>query len=200
MQKIIVAVTGASGAIFGFRLLELLGELQIERHLIISKSGLLTSHQELGIKKSDWLNQCEFEHPWQDIGASCASGSFIHDGMIIAPCSMKTLAEIANGITSSLISRAAEVTLKERRKLVLLTRESPLTASHINNMAIVTQMGGIISPPVPAFYIQPQSIDDLVNHTVGRALDLFGIDNSSVQRWNGLKAFQNNKPTPDINP
>lgn len=186
-KRIIVGVTGASGAIYGYRLLELLAQAEVERHLVISQAGLLTAHQEMGLKKDDWAALADFEYSCKDIGAACASGSFLNDGMIIAPCSMKTLAEIANGVSTSLVSRAAEVTLKERRRLVLMVRETPLTATHLRNMSLVTEMGGIICPPVPAFYTLPESIDDIINHTVGRVLDLFGVDNSAVKRWTGLR-------------
>lgn len=186
-KRIIVGVTGASGAIYGYRMLQFLEQAEVESHLVISRSGLLTAHQEIGLKKEDWTAQAAVEYPCQDIGAACSSGSFQNEGMVIAPCSMKTLAEVANGVTTSLVSRAAEVTLKERRRLVLMVRETPLTATHLRNMSLITEMGGIICPPVPAFYTLPTSLDDIVNHTVGRVLDLFGIDNTGVKRWTGLR-------------
>jgi 4-hydroxy-3-polyprenylbenzoate decarboxylase len=185
-KRLIVGMTGASGAIYGQRLLQALGYCGVERHLVISKAAALTIHHELGIGAAALRSEAEFHYASGDIGAACSSGSFITEGMVIAPCSMKTLAEIANGITSSLVSRAAEVVLKERRRLVLLVRETPLTASHLRNMLAVTEMGGIIAPPLPAFYIQPRDIDDLVNHTVGRVLDLFGIDSGTLNRWAGM--------------
>lgn len=188
MQKprLIVGISGASGAIYGKRCLELLRATDIETHLIISKSGILTIEQELGCSASDIKALADVVHAPGNIGASCSSGSFKTLGMIIAPCSMRSLAEIANGVTSSLLTRAAEVVLKERRKLVLLARETPFTLTHLRNMQSITEMGGIVMPPLPAFYSHPSSIEEMVDHTIGRAMDLFDIDVGCVKRWNGL--------------
>ena len=187
-KRLIVAITGASGAIYGVRLLEQLRVLpEWETHLIISNSGVLTASMELGIKRADIEALADVVHSVKDIGAAVSSGSVRTAGMVIAPCSMKTLAEIANGLADNLISRAADVALKERRRLVLLARETPLNLAHLRNMTAVTEMGGIVCPPVPAFYTRPNSLDDIVNHTVGRVLDLFDIDHRDlVQRWQGL--------------
>lgn len=181
--RIIIGITGSSGIIYGIRLLQVLKQLPIETHLIVSKAGQLTRSYETTLSAAELKSLADFYHPCTDITASIASGSFKTIGMIIAPCSMKTLAEVAQGISSSLISRAADVVLKERRKLVLLTREAPLHLAHLNNMVAITQMGGIIYPPVPAFYTQPERISDLVDETVGRVLDLFDLECGLVKRW-----------------
>lgn len=159
--------------------------------MIISSSGALTAQQELNVKKHDIENLADVVHRVKDIGASISSGSFATAGMIVAPCSMKTVASIAHGLSDNLISRSADVILKERRKLVLLARETPFNLAHLKNMMLVTEMGGIIFPPVPAFYAQPQTLDDIVNHTVGRVLDLFSIAHSGlVKRWEGINPSQ----------
>lgn len=187
-QRLIVAITGASGAIYGIRLLQQLRELpEWETHLVLSNAGVLTASEELGLKRADIEGLADVVHSVKDIGASVSSGSFRTAGMVIAPCSMKTLAEIAHGLADNLVSRAADVVLKERRRLVLLARETPLNLAHLRNMTAVTEMGGIVFPPVPAFYNRPRSLDEVVNHTVGRVLDLFDIDQHDlVQRWQGL--------------
>lgn len=187
--RLIVAITGASGAIYGVRLLaQLRASGACESHLVISSSGVMTAQQELGMKRGDIEALADVVHNVKDIGATIASGSFQSAGMVVAPCSMKTLAAIANGLADNLVSRAADVILKERRRLVLLARETPLNLAHLRNMTSVTEMGGIIFPPVPAFYTQPQTIDDIVNHTVGRLLDLFSIPHSDlVRRWEGMQ-------------
>ncbi len=187
-QRLIIAITGASGSIYGVRLLQQLQLLNnIETHLIVSDSGALTAYQELGIKRKELESLAGVVHSVRDIGASISSGSYRTAGMIVIPCSMKSLASIANGYADNLVSRAADVVLKERRKLVLVTRETPLNLAHLHNMTKVTEMGGIICPPVPAFYNKPNSIDDLVNHTVGRVMDLLSISsNHLVKRWEGL--------------
>lgn len=187
-QRLIVAITGASGAIYGVRLLEQLRALpEWETHLVLSNAGVLTASEELGIKRADIEALADVVHSVKDIGAAVSSGSFRTAGMVIAPCSMKTLAEIAHGLADNLVSRAADVVLKERRRLVLLARETPLNLAHLRNMTAVTEMGAIVFPPVPAFYTRPSSLDDVVNHTVGRVLDLFDIDHHDlVQRWQGL--------------
>lgn len=196
-QRLIVAITGASGAIYGVRLLEQLRAMPFwETHLVISNAGVLTASEELGLKRNDIEALADVVHNVKDIGAAVSSGSFRTAGMVIAPCSMKTLAEIANGFADNLISRAADVVLKERRRLVLLARETPLNLAHLRNMTAVTEMGGIVFPPVPAFYTRPGSLDDVVNHTVGRVLDLFDIDHHDlVQRWHGLTGAENKDPT-----
>lgn len=183
-NRLIVGISGASGIIYGIRLLEILHSLPIETHVIISKSAQLTREYETEFSAEDIKKLADVYHPINDIGASIASGSFKTMGMIIAPCSMKTLAEIAHGISSNLIGRAADVVLKERRKLVLMTRESPLHLGHLENMVRVTQQGGIICPMMPAFYNKPQTVDDIINHSVGRVLDLFDLDAGIVKRWN----------------
>lgn len=186
--RLIVAITGASGAIFGVRILEQLrASGACETHLVMSASGALTATQELSMKRADIEALADVVHNVKDIGATIASGSFICAGMVIAPCSMKTLASIAHGFADNLVSRAADVILKERRKLVLMARETPLNLAHLRNMTAVTEMGGIVCPPVPAFYTQPQTLDDMVNHTVGRVLDLFSIPHADlVKRWEGI--------------
>ncbi|HEV7717545.1 MAG TPA: UbiX family flavin prenyltransferase [Arsenicitalea sp.] len=184
--RIIVGISGASGAIYGVRSLEMLRELGVETHLVISKSGVLTIEQELGVSAASVKHLADHVHAPGNIGAACASGSFQTLGMIVAPCSMRSLGEIANAVSSSLLTRSAEVVLKERRRLVLLTREAPLTNAHLKNMLAVSEMGGIIMPPVPAFYAHPKSIDEMVDHTVSRALDLFGLDTGKAVRWHGL--------------
>jgi polyprenyl P-hydroxybenzoate/phenylacrylic acid decarboxylase-like protein len=196
-QRLIVAITGASGAIYGVRLLEQLRAMPFwETHLVISNAGVLTASEELGLKRNDIEALADVVHNVKDIGAAVSSGSFRTAGMVIAPCSMKTLAEIANGFADNLISRAADVVLKERRRLVLLARETPLNLAHLRNMTAVTEMGGIVFPPVPAFYTRPSSLDDVVNHTVGRVLDLFDIDHRDlVQRWHGLTGAENKDHT-----
>ncbi|MEQ8294858.1 MAG: UbiX family flavin prenyltransferase [Nitratireductor sp.] len=186
-KRLIVGISGASGAIYGIRLLEILRALDIETHLIVSNAARITLAMETDSTIAEVEKLAAVVHSNKDIGAACSSGSFRTLGMIVAPCSVKTLAEIASGVTSSLLARAADVTLKERRKLVLMLRETPLHLGHIRSMAQATEAGAIICPPVPAFYAKPQTLDDMVNHTVGRVLDLFDIDAGLVRRWDGLK-------------
>lgn len=187
MKRIIVAVTGATGAIYGLRLLEMLRELpEWESHLIISKAGLLNIQTELDISSALFEAAADVVHNVANIGASIASGSFITDGMIVAPCSMRTLAAIAQGYSDNLVTRAADVVIKERRRLVLMTRETPLNLAHLRNMAAITEMGGIIAPPAPAFYFKPTSLDDIINHSCTRILDLFGIVRQEARRWEGI--------------
>lgn len=181
--RLIIGISGSSGIVYGIRLLQILQRMPIETHLVVSKAGQLTRTYETSLSAEQLRSLADVYHPIGDITASIASGSFKTLGMIIAPCSMKTLGEIAHGVGNTLLARAADVVLKERRQLVLLTREAPLHLGHLNNMVQITQMGGIIYPPVPAFYNHPQTIDDLVNDTVGRILDLFDLDSGLVKRW-----------------
>jgi flavin prenyltransferase len=182
-HRMVVGISGASGFVYGVRLLELLRARDLETHLIISRAALLTMTHETHYKLADVSALATTTHRCDDLAASIASGSFRTMGMIVAPCSMKTLAEIANGMSLSLISRAADVTLKERRPLVLLARETPLTLAHLRNMTAVTEMGAIVAPPVPAFYTRPQSLEQVIDHTLGRVLDLFGLETGTVTRW-----------------
>jgi 4-hydroxy-3-polyprenylbenzoate decarboxylase len=187
-RKLIVAITGATGVIYGVRLLQALRELpDVQSHLLISEAGVLNLHQELDFNRKDVEALADVVHNVRDVGASIASGSFQSDGMIIAPCSMKTLAAVANGLSDNLITRAADVALKERRRLVLMVRETPFNLAHLRNMTSVTEMGGIIFPPLPGFYHKPQSIQEMVDHTVGRVLDLYALPHHLTPRWNGLK-------------
>ncbi|PLZ01421.1 3-octaprenyl-4-hydroxybenzoate carboxy-lyase [Burkholderia sp. WAC0059] len=187
-RRLIVAITGATGAIYGVRALDLLRRQGgIETHLLISPAGWLNIRHELGLAKDDLHPRADVVHSVRDVGASIASGSFATDGMIVAPCSMKTLASIAHGLSDNLIARAADVTLKERRRLVLLVRETPLNLAHLRNMTAVTEMGGVIFPPLPAFYNQPGSIDEMVDHTIARALDLFALGPARAPAWPGLR-------------
>ena len=182
-------MTGATGAVYGMRLLEELRRVGgIETHIVISKSGALSAAAELDVGRRELEALGDVPHGEKDIGASIASGSFKTDGMIIAPCSMRTLAAIATGVTDNLVTRAADVALKERRRLVLLARETPLTLVHLRNMVTVTEMGGVIFPPVPAFYAKLDSLEAMVDQTVGRVLDLFAIDSPLVRRWAGVSA------------
>jgi 4-hydroxy-3-polyprenylbenzoate decarboxylase len=186
-RRLIVAITGATGVIYGIRLLQALRETGVETHLLISEAGVLNLHQELDMNRKDVEVLADVIHNVRDIGASIASGSFQSDGMIVAPCSMKTLAAVAHGLSDNLISRAADVTLKERRRLVLMVRETPFNLAHLRNMTAVTEMGGIIFPPLPGFYHRPATIDDMIDHTIGRVLDLFAIPHTLTPRWTGLK-------------
>ena len=188
MKRLIVAITGASGSIYGLRILEAKRDVEgWSTDLVVSASALVTMTQELDRTRQKVESLATRVHNVRDIGASIASGSYASEGMVVAPCSMKTLAAIAHGFSDNLVTRAADVVLKERRRLVLLPRETPLNLAHLRNMVAVTEMGAIVCPPVPAFYNRPATIDDLVDHTVGRVLDLFGIGNHGmVKRWNGL--------------
>ena len=187
-KRLIVAMTGATGSIYGVRILETLRAIGgWETHFIVSDAGALNAWYDLKLSRKDLANLADVVHNVRDVGASISSGSFITAGMVIAPCSMKTLAAVAHGFSDNLISRAADVVLKERRRLVLITREAPLNLAHIRNMAAVTEMGGVIFPPVPAFYSRAKTIDALVNHTVGRVLDLFGVAYEGIARWKGMK-------------
>jgi len=186
-RRLIIAITGASGTLYGVRLLQRLrARGDVETHLILSSAGVLNAWQELDMKRADVEALADVVHSANDIGASIASGSFLTEGMIIAPCSMKTLAAVAHALSDSLIARAADVCLKERRRVVLLAREAPLNLAHIRNMEAVTLMGGVIFPPVPALYQRPASIEEMVEHTVERVLDLFCMGSAGAARWSGM--------------
>lgn len=185
--RLVVGITGASGAIYGIRLLQLLKEAGVQTHLIMSRAACLTLAYETHFKVADVEAMADVVHSNQDIGASCSSGSFRTLGMIIAPCSTKTMSEIASGVTANLISRSADVALKERRRLVLLVRETPYHLGHIKTMVAVTEAGAIVYPPVPAFYSKPETLTDMVDHTLGRVFDLFDLDLGIVKRWSGKK-------------
>jgi 4-hydroxy-3-polyprenylbenzoate decarboxylase len=182
-KRLIVGISGASGVIYGVRLLELLKRAGIESHLVMTKAAEMTLGYEMDLKAKDVRDLATVAHPIGDIGASISSGSFKTLGMVIAPCSIRTMSEIATGVTSSLMSRAADVVLKERRRLVLGVRETPLHGGHLRTLLQLSDMGAVIAPVVPAFYNRPETIDDLINHTVGRMLDLFDIDAGIVKRW-----------------
>jgi 4-hydroxy-3-polyprenylbenzoate decarboxylase len=189
MKRLVIAMTGASGAVYGVRLLEQLRETPgVETHLMISDAAALNLHHELDLKRKEIEALADVVHSVRDIGACVASGSFHSDGMVIAPCSMKTLASVAHGMCDNLITRAADVMLKERRRLVLMVRETPFNLAHLRNMTAVTEMGGIIFPPLPALYQRPRTVAEMVDHTVGRVLDLFSIEQSLAPQWQGLKA------------
>ncbi len=188
MRRLIVAITGATGALYAVRLLEKLRALDgIETHLVVSSAGWLSIQHELSLDRPAIEALADVVHNVRDVGANIASGSFATEGMIVAPCSMKTLASIAHGLSDNLIARAADVVLKERRRLVLMVRETPLNLAHLRNMTAVTEMGGVIFPPLPAFYEKPQSIDDIVDHTSSRVLDLFALGPALTKGWPGLR-------------
>ncbi len=187
VKRLIVGITGASGAVYGVHLLRILREVDhIETHLVISDAAVLTLRHEMGLSVNEVCFLADKTYQINEMTAAIASGSFHSDGMIIAPCSMKTLSAVANGFCHNLITRAADVTLKERRRLVLVTRETPLNLAHIRNMQSVTEMGGIIYPPVPAFYCHPVTVDDIVDQTIRRVLTLFGITDDRIIRWEGV--------------
>ncbi|MFA4894191.1 UbiX family flavin prenyltransferase [Brevundimonas sp.] len=185
--RLIVGISGASGVIYGVRVLDALRELGVESHLVVTRAALLTLSQETDLSADDLLGRADVSHRLNDVGASIASGSFRTMGMIIAPCSVRTMSEIATGVTSTLLTRAADVVLKERRPLVLMVRETPLHLGHLRTMTALAEMGAILAPPLPAFYTKPASIAEIVDQSVGRALDLFGLDWAAVRRWDGLK-------------
>jgi flavin prenyltransferase len=188
-RRLIIAITGATGAIYGVRLLQTLRKLGgVESHLLISSAGWLNIQHELQLSREDVHPLADVVHPVRDVGASIASGSFATDGMIVAPCSMKTLASIAHGLSDNLIARAADVTLKERRRLVLMVRETPFNLAHLRNMTAVTEMGGVIFPPLPAFYNRPETIDQMIDDTVARVLDLFALGPALASAWQGLNS------------
>ena len=182
-DRLIVGISGASGVVYGIRLLEALGELGVESHLVISKAGQLTISCETPLTPKAVAAKADFSYAVGDVAAPIASGSFRTKGMIVAPCSVRTMSEIATGVTTTLLTRAADVVLKEHRTLVLMVRESPLHLGHLRTMAALAEMGAVILPPVPAFYASPKTLEDLVNHTVARALDSFGYDWPKAKRW-----------------
>lgn len=184
--RVVVGITGATGAVYAVRILQRLKEIGHETHLVASPAGILNVHHELGLDRKALEGLADAAYSPSDVGATIASGSFATAGMVIAPCSMKTLAAVAHGYCDNLLARAADVTLKERRRLILMVRETPFNLAHLRNMVAVTEMGGIVFPPLPAFYHRPQTIDDLVGDTVERVLALFGIDAATPRSWSGL--------------
>ena len=182
-SRLIVGISGASGVVYGIRLLEALKALPVETHLVMTRTAEITLAHETDMKVSDVRRLADVAYKIDDLAAAISSGSFRTMGMVVVPCSMRSLGEIAHGITSNLLTRAADVVLKERRKLVLVARETPLHAIHLRNMTTLAEMGAIIAPPVPAFYTRPKTLDDIVDHTVGRVLDLFDLDSGKVKRW-----------------
>lgn len=185
-RRLIVGLTGASGAVHGVRLLQRARSLGVETHLVATPAGILNVHHELGLDRRELEALATQAHAPGDVGACIASGSFATDAMVIAPCSMKTLAAVAHGLGDNLLTRAADVTLKERRRLLLMVRETPFNLAHLRNMTSVTEMGGIIFPPLPAFYHRPKTLDDIIDDTVERALALLGLDDAQPRAWNGL--------------
>lgn len=183
---LVVGISGASGIVHGVRILDACRDLEVETHLVVSRAAVLTLAQETDLSIDALGAKATVVHRIGDVGAAVASGSFITRGMVVAPCSVRSLAEIASGVTSSLLTRAADVTLKERRRLVLMVRETPLHLGHLRNMAAVTEMGAIVAPPLPAFYARPRDLAEMVDQTVGRVLDLFGLDWGRARRWSGL--------------
>ena len=192
-SRLIVGISGASGAIYGVRLLQALQDLPVETHLVMSKAAEMTLAYETEFKAKDVRALADRWYPVADVGAAISSGSFQTLGMIIAPCSVRSMAEIATGVTTNLLTRAADVVLKERRRLVLMVRESPLHIGHLRNLTALSEMGAIVAPPLPAFYTKPQTVADIVDHSVGRVLDLMGIDSGLVKRWG--EAVPKAKPT-----
>lgn len=182
-QRLIVGISGASGVRYGIRMLETLRDLPVESHLVLSKAAELTIAYETDLKIAEVTALADVTYPVGDLGAAVSSGSFQTLGMVVAPCSVRSMSEIASGVTSNLLTRAADVVLKERRRLVLMLRETPLHTGHLRSMLALSEMGAVIAPPVPGFYANPGSIDDLVDHTVGRVLDLFGLESGKVKRW-----------------
>ncbi|MDH0623708.1 UbiX family flavin prenyltransferase [Pseudomonas chengduensis] len=183
MPRLIVGISGASGAIYGVRLLELLQDTPIETHLVVSKSALITLAHETELSWSQLKGLADVSYSNQDIGAAIASGSFKTMGMVIAPCSVRSMSEIASGVTSTLLTRAADVVLKERRRLVLMVRETPLHRNHLRSLTELAELGAVIAPPVPAFYAKPSCLEEMVDHTLGRVLDMFDIELGIVRRW-----------------
>jgi flavin prenyltransferase len=185
-DRVVVGITGATGAVYGVRLLERLRVLGRETHLVVTPAGVLNAHHELGLDRRSLEAMADVSYPSADVGAAIASGSFATAAMVVAPCSMRTLAAVAVGLSDNLLSRAADVTLKERRRLVLMVRETPFNLAHLRNMTAATEMGAVIFPPLPAFYHRPQTIDDLVDDTVERVLATIGIAGAAPKPWAGL--------------
>lgn len=184
-RRIVVGISGASGIVYGVRALQLLRDSGVQTHLVMSKSAELTLHYEMDMSLAAIHSLASEVHPIKNVGASIASGSFRTAGMLVAPCSVRTMSEIATGVTSSLLTRAADVVLKERRRLVLMVRETPLHTGHLRTMTQLSEMGAVLAPPVPAFYTRPETLDDIVTQSIGRVLDLFDLDLEQVQRWQG---------------
>lgn len=185
--RLVVGISGASGVVYGARVLDALRELGVESHLVVTRAALLTLSQETDLTPDELTAKADVVHRLNDVGATISSGSFRTLGMIVAPCSVRTMSEIATGVTSTLLTRAADVTLKERRPLVLMVRETPLHLGHLRTMTALAEMGAVIAPPLPAFYAKPDSLEQMIDQSVGRALDVFGLDWSAVRRWEGLK-------------
>jgi 4-hydroxy-3-polyprenylbenzoate decarboxylase len=186
-HRLTVGISGASGVVYGVRVLDALAEMGIESHLVVTRAALLTLSQETDLTPDDLTDRASVVHRINDVGATIASGSFRTMGMIVAPCSVRTMSEIATGVTSTLLTRAADVVLKERRPLVLMVRETPLHLGHLRTMTALAEMGAVIAPPLPAFYARPASIEEMIDQSVGRALDVFGLDWAPVRRWAGLQ-------------
>ncbi|MBT4907071.1 MAG: UbiX family flavin prenyltransferase [Rhodospirillaceae bacterium] len=184
-RRLIVGISGATGIAYGIRLLEALRDTDVESHLVVTRPGLMTLDYETDITRDELYALADTVYPASDVGAAISSGSMITLGMIVAPCAVKSAAEIASGATQTLLTRAADVTLKERRRLVLMVRESPLHTGHLRTLTEASEIGAVIMPPMPAFYPRPETIEDMVDHTVGRALDLFGIEHDLLKRWTG---------------
>jgi flavin prenyltransferase len=182
-QRLVIGISGASGVVYGARLLELLQPLPLETHLVMSRSAEVTLALETALKPADLRARADVVHAIGDLAAPISSGSFPTIGMVVAPCSIRSMAEIATGVTTTLLTRAADVVLKERRRLVLMVRETPLHTGHLQTMAALSQIGAVIAPPVPAFYAKPQTIAEMIDQTLGRVLDLFGLDSGTVHRW-----------------
>ena len=185
--RLVVGISGASGVVYGARVLDALRELGVESHLVVTRAALLTLSQETDLTPDELTGKADVVHRLNDVGATISSGSFRTLGMIVAPCSVRTMSEIATGVTSTLLTRAADVVLKERRPLVLMVRETPLHLGHLRTMTALAEMGAVIAPPLPAFYARPESLEQMVDQSVGRALDVFGLDWAPVRRWEGLK-------------
>tara|TARA_A100001037_G_scaffold180139_1_gene161527 strand:+ start:369 stop:968 length:600 start_codon:yes stop_codon:yes gene_type:complete len=184
-RRLIVGISGATGIVYGVRLLEVLHDTDVESHLVVTRPGLMTLGYETDMRRDELFALADKVYAANDIGAAISSGSMITLGMIVAPCAVKSAAEIASGATQTLLTRAADVTLKERRRLVLMVRESPLHTGHLQTLTRASEIGAIVMPPMPAFYPRPETIEDMVDHTVGRALDLFGIEHNLLERWTG---------------
>jgi len=192
--RLVVGISGASGAVYGIRMLQALKDLGVESHLVMSKAAEMTIAYETDWKIADVKALADVCYPVQDVGAAISSGSFRTLGMVVAPCSVRSMSEIATGVTSNLLTRAADVVLKERRRLVLMVRETPFHLGHLRTMVSLAEMGAVVAPPLPAFYSRPESVDDLVDHSVGRVLDLFDLDTGAVRRWGETSGPRRMKP------